>query len=228
MSLDLWISLGVVIIVSTIVFITGYRKIPAVGIIAAALIIGIFIWYRKQGLDAIGFFMPKNWLATILWSIGLGIGLSFVSTLVVEPIIERSTGQPINLDIFEKIRGNWKQLLVMLVTAWILAAFLEEMIFRGYLMSEIGNIIGRTGVFASIALLISAIVFGFAHWYQGRSGALTAAIMGLILGDIFIWSGYNLWMPIITHMVIDTIGLLLVYSNNDIRLKNLLWKENKK
>jgi uncharacterized protein len=228
MSLDLWISLGMVIIVSTIVFITGYRKIPAIGIVAAALIIGVFILYRKQGLDAIGFFTPINWLATILWSLGLGIGLSFVSALVIEPIIERSTGQPINLDVFEKIRENWKQLLIMLVTAWVLASFLEEMIFRGYLMSEIGNIIGRTGVFASIGLLISATVFGFAHWYQGRSGALTAAIMGLILGDIFIWSGYNLWMPIFTHMVIDTVGLLLVYSNNDIRLKNLLWKENKK
>jgi uncharacterized protein len=228
MSLDLWISLGVVIIVSTVVFITGYRKIPTIGIIAATIIIGLYIWYRKQGLNSIGFFMPKNWLATTLWSLGLGIGLSVVSTLVIEPIIEKSTGQPINLDIFNKIRGNWKQLLIMLLTAWILASFLEEMIFRGYLMSEIGNIIGRTGVFASIALLISAIVFGFAHWYQGRSGALTAAIMGLILGDIFIWSGYNLWMPILTHMVIDTIGLLLVYSNNDIRLKNLLWKENKK
>lgn len=123
------------------------------------------------------------------------------------------------------MRGNWKQLLITLAVAWILASFLEESIFRGFLISAPGSLLGKSGIFAFIILLISAVVFGLAHWYQGKSGALSTAIIGLLLGDIFIWSGNNLWMPVLTHGFIDTIGLILIYFNKDAGLKKILWKE---
>jgi membrane protease YdiL (CAAX protease family) len=109
--------------------------------------------------------------------------------------------------------------------AWILASFLEECIFRDSPMSALGSLISNSGAFASIGLLISAVVFGLARWYQGKSGATSTANIGLLLGDIFIWSGNNLWMPILMHGVKDTIGLILIYFNQDPSLKNLLWKE---
>jgi membrane protease YdiL (CAAX protease family) len=113
----------------------------------------------------------------------------------------------------------------MVTEAWFLASFLEESIFRGFLMSELGALIGKSGVFASIGLLFSAVVFGLAHWYQEKSGTISTTVIGFLLGDIFIWSGYNLWMPILTHGVIDTIGLILIYFDQDTGLKKLLWKE---
>ncbi|HTX91877.1 MAG TPA: CPBP family intramembrane glutamic endopeptidase [Anaerolineales bacterium] len=227
MSIAQWVSVGVMVIVSTVAFITAYRKRPVIGILAAAFVVLIFIWYRKQGLNVIGFVQPKSWLATGLWGVGLGMALYLLSTLVIDPFIESSTGKPTNLDFLDKIRGNWKQLLLGLLLAWVLTAFLAESIFRGFLMSEIGNILTRTGVFAAIGLLISAIVYGAAHWHRGESGILGAAILGLLLGDIFIWSGYNLWMPILAHAVLETISLILVFFNQDKFLKNMIWKEKK-
>ena len=77
--------------------------------------------------------------------------------------------QPHDLSILENMRSYWKQLLLMLALAWFLASFLEESIFRGVLMSALGSLIGKSGVFASIGLLISAVVFGLPHWYQEKT-----------------------------------------------------------
>jgi hypothetical protein len=213
------------VIVSAVVIITGIKKQPGIGIIVSVLVIGVAIGFNKLTVSDIGFAAPKNWLATVLWGIGLGVAITALSILIIETATEKIVGQPVDIKPFDRIRGNWKQLLLMLVVSWILAAFLEEVIFRGLLISELTRLIGQTGVWASIALLISAVVFGMAHWYQGKSGALGTAIIGLLLGDIFIWNGHNLWMLIIAHGVIDTIGLILIYLNKDLNLKKLLWKE---
>ena len=92
------------------------------------------------------------WLATILWSLGLGIVIAFVSTLVIEPVAEKMANQIHDLSFLENMRGNWKQLLLMLAVAWFLASFLEESIFRGDLVSVLGSLIGKSGVFPSIGL----------------------------------------------------------------------------
>jgi membrane protease YdiL (CAAX protease family) len=220
-----WFSFGLVVLITVIVVLAGIKKQPGIGIIIAVIILGVAIVLGKLKLGDIGFSAPKSWLTTILWSLGLGILVAFVSTLIIEPAAELIAGQPHDLSIFKKMRGNWRQFLLMLGMAWILASFLEESIFRGFLMSAIGSLIGNSGIFASIGLLISAVVFGLAHWYQGKSGAISSTIIGLLIGDIFIWSGYNLWMPILTHGVIDAIGLILIFLNKDAVLKKVLWKE---
>jgi membrane protease YdiL (CAAX protease family) len=161
----------------TVVILAGIKKQPGIGIILSVIILGVTIVIDKLKPSDIGFSAPKNWLATILWSLGLGIVIGFVSTLVIEPASEKMAGQPHDSSIVEKIRGNWKQLLLMLAVAWILASFLEEGIFRGFLMSTLGSLIVKNGIFASIGLLISAVAFGLAHWYQGKSGAIITALL---------------------------------------------------
>jgi membrane protease YdiL (CAAX protease family) len=104
----------------------------------------------------------------------------------------------------------------------VLVAFLEELVFRGYLMTQLSLVFGGNWLAAMLSLLISSIVFGLAHWYQGRSGALSTGLLGVILGGLFIWSGNNLWLPILTHGFIDTIGLGLIYLNLDVKLHRLI------
>jgi membrane protease YdiL (CAAX protease family) len=42
------------------------------------------------------------------------------------------------------------------------------------------------------------------------------------MGILFIWSGYNLWLPILTHGFIDTVGLTMIYLNADKKLKQMI------
>ena len=83
-----WFSLGLVALITAIVVLSGIKKQPGIGIILAVLILGVAIGFDKLKLSDIEFSASKSWLAIILWSLGLGMVIAFVSTLVIEPAAE--------------------------------------------------------------------------------------------------------------------------------------------
>jgi len=224
MGSDAIISLLVLVVVAAAVIFFGIKKQPGIGIISAILIIGVSLFLRGKSITSIGLQPPENWGATAFWSLGLGIVIALMSTAIIEPLTEKVTDQPHDLTVFDNMRGNLKLLIVWLLTSWVLASFLEEIIFRGYMMSELGSFTGKYGLGASINLLLSSTVFGLAHWYQGKSGALSTAIVGMLICNIFIWNDYNLWLPILTHGVINTVGLVLIYTELDGKIRKSIWK----
>ena len=60
----------------------------------------------------------------------------------------------------------------VVATVWILVTFAEEIIFRGDMMGDIAELIGTSKIALAVNLILSSILFGLAHWYQGRSDAL--------------------------------------------------------
>lgn len=56
-------------------------------------------------------------------------------------------------------------------------------------------------------------MFAFGHYYQGVTGMVDTGIFALILGGLYLYTGKNLWIPILAHGVNDTIGFLLIYFN---------------
>ena len=83
---------------------------------------------------------------------------------------------------FQAIHGNIKLLLLFLVLVWILAAFGEEMVWRGYLMNRVADLGRHTRLAWIISLFAVNLVFGTAHAYQGISGILDEGLMGILLG----------------------------------------------
>jgi len=213
------VSLGILILISTVIIITSFRRVPGIGVIAALVIIGVTVWLRGDGLIGLGFFPPENWGTTVLWSLLLGIGIQLASTVILEPFSDKVTKSTTDHSAFESLRGSLLNFLLILLTVWLLVAFVEEVIFRGYMMGEIAELIGTSKIALAVNLLVSSILFGMAHWYQGKSGALSTGIIGVVLGVLFIASGFNLWLPILTHGFIDTVGLFLIYVNADKILK---------
>ena len=213
------ISLLILIFVTAIILITSFRRVPGIGVVIALAIIGLLIWLRGDGLMGLGFFPPENWGMTILWSFLLGIAIQFGSTLLLEPFSDKVTNSRTDHSLFESLRGNLKNFLLLLVAVWVLVACLEEIIFRGYMMGDIAELFGTSKPALAVNLILTSILFGLAHWYQGRSGALSTGIIGAVLGILFITSGFNLWLPVLTHGFIDTIGLFLIYINADKFLK---------
>ena len=117
------------------------------------------------------------------------------------------------------LRGNLKALLTWLLIVWFLVAFIEEIIFRGFLMMELKKLLGDKPGTPYLNLFLTSIVFGLAHWYQGPSGIVTTGIVGFLLGWIFMRYGFNLWLPILAHGFVDTIGLSMIYFNADLWLE---------
>ncbi len=159
----------------------------------------------------VGLRLPTSWLTTIGLAILVGTGYQALDTLLIAPLLQRLTGEAINLSQFAGLRGNLTALIVFLAVAWTEAAFIEEMFFRGYLFNRLMDLFGRERLGIALTLIVQAILFGLGHTYQGLTGVLDTALAGLVLGLLYLQARRNLWLPILTHGIIDTTGFLLIY-----------------
>jgi hypothetical protein len=62
-----------------------------------------------------------------------------------------------------------------------------------------------------LALLSSSIIFGLVHWVEGPLGIVNTFAMGLLLGAVYLRSGRNLWITIITHGLANSIRFLFLF-----------------
>lgn len=178
------------------------------------LLIGwLSLWLRRSGWKNIGMSRPLNWRNTILAGVGIGILYQLFSIGVLIPVLHRLTNTSLDLNNFEALPGNVAQLAFWLLVGWTFAAFGEEMAYRGYLLNRFADLFGRTNFGWGIGIVISSIFFGLAHSYQGINGVIETFIFGVVTTCLYIISKRNLWLPIIVHGVIDTVGFLLIFFN---------------
>lgn len=95
--------------------------------------------------------------------------------------------------------------------SWTLAGFGEELVFRGYFMNRVADLVGANRAGWLISLIVVSILFGITHLYQGTSGIIVVTLTGLLLGALYLATGRNLWLPIIAHGVNDTVGFILIF-----------------
>ncbi len=131
----------------------------------------------------------------------------FWSVVVPAVFVEKTA----DISRFDSIRGNVGALVGTLVVVWLTAAFAEEVIFRGFLMGRLARLFGGSRLAWTASLLISSVLFGALHLYQGPAGVLGTGTAGLVLGLIYLVSGRNLWVCILTHGITDSISLVLIF-----------------
>ena len=107
---------------------------------------------------------------------------------------------------------------------WILTLFLLEHTAE---MGEILKLAGSGWGSLTLNILVTSTVFGLSHGYQGRSGIISTGIVGMVLALIFVLSDFNLWLVILTHGLIDTIGIALIAVEADKSIKNIIWRSEK-
>jgi membrane protease YdiL (CAAX protease family) len=153
----------------------------------------------------------RSWLTTIALGLMLGALLETFQLVIVQPFLSRLFGQEPDLALFRNLNGNLKLTLLFIVLAWTLAAFGEEMFWRGYLVNRVADVFGSRRHRWAIGLILTSAVFGLAHGYQGVTGWVEESLAGLLLGLIYLGTGRNLWLAIIAHGAVDTIDMILLY-----------------
>ena len=209
------ISVLLIVAVSALLVGTGLRKQPGIGAVASVLLIAGALWFRGDSPSAIGFAPPEDWGGTILLGFAYAVLLQLLAATLVGPLSEKLTGTEHDHSVFDGVRGNRRVLLRWLALVWTLVVFLEEGIFRGFLMTEIVKVAGTGPVALCFNALFTSVVFGLAHGYQNRSGMVSAGMVGLFLGALFIFEGFNLWLVIFVHGFVDTIGIVLIAAGAD-------------
>src|SRR3981081_3146368 len=172
-----------------------------------------WISLRLRGLrwKDVGFARPRSGAVAAGLGVLGGLCIEGIELLVTHPLLVRMIGKMPDLSGFLEVAGNLKLTLIFLLLTWTLAAFGEEMVYRGYLMNRVAGLFqgARPGWTAS--LVVISVVFGCAHIDQGSTGMIENAWDGLLLGALYLACGRNLTVPIIAHGVTDTVDILLMY-----------------
>ena len=95
--------------------------------------------------------------------------------------------------------------------AWLLvslsAGFCEEMIFRGYLLAQAKSLFAwlrwSREAAAAASVLLTAVLFGAMHMYQGVGGAAMVCVLGAVYAVVALKYG-NLRSLIVTHALQDS------------------------
>ena len=171
----------------------------------------ISLRWRGLGWRDVGLARPANWPRTIVIGVLCGIGMELLELFVTQPLLVKLTGKMPDFSDLGELHSNWKLLLLYLALTWTLAAFGEEMVYRGYLMNRVAGLFRSPKIAWTISFILVSFIFGLGHIDQGVTGQVENMIDGALLAAIFLASGCNLWAAIITHGVTDTVDLLLMY-----------------
>ena len=106
--------------------------------------------------------------------------------------------------ILSKMSLEWSWLSFLFGS--LLAGFCEEVLYRGFLF---GQLFRRAQWAFLPAALVSALIFGSMHLYQGDTWQEALGVFGITLagGLWFSWLyvrwNYNLWVPIFLHILMN-------------------------
>jgi CAAX protease family protein len=167
------------------------------------------LWIRNLGWSDVGLRRVAVW-PTILYALAASVGVLVAIRFPIAPLATLVTGDPVDLSALGE-PGDTRAFLVWLARAWTLAAFGEEMVFRGYLIRRVTDLTGDTVLGRVIAVAASSALFGFAHRYLGWGGIVATGMVGVVLAIIYLFGRKNLWILIICHGTADTIALSALY-----------------
>ena len=222
------VSVSLILVISTLLAITGIMGQPGLGIFPTLFIIGITLWRRRDRLSSLGYRRPENWWGVVARAFLYSLVIYVIATLFIEPLSEIATNTTHDYSKLDGIRGNWLAAVQLLFVVWIFVAVAEETIYRGFLMTELAKVIGHSHSSLVFSVLFSSLVFGLSHGYQSFSGVLSTGGIGALLAIVFVMRKFCIWEAIIAHGFIDTIGIILITTNGDLFIRQnflaAIWK----
>ena len=143
-----------------------YGSFSAVSLVLLLLLSSQSLWLRGLGWPEVGLRRPAAAWRTVLLAAAVSVALLLAIKIGIVPFAVLATRQPVDLSAFGE-PGDTRSFLAWLAEAWTLAAFGEEMVFRGYLIGRVSELMGNTRIGQVVAVTCSSVLFGFAHRYQG-------------------------------------------------------------
>jgi hypothetical protein len=154
---------------------------------------------------------PSSWRRTVLLALTASALRILLGGLVIHPLTAHFWAPAAGPAGSDEIQGHAFVALEWLLLVWTFAAFGEEIGYRGYLLTRAAEAGGLSGAAWWVAAFVSAVLFGYGHYYKGRSGILDSGVAGLILAAAFIVSRRNLWVCILAHGFIDTFAVVTAF-----------------
>jgi uncharacterized protein len=162
----------------------------------------------------LGLSFPSNWRRFLLIGVAAGIAMELLELFATQPLLVALTGKYPDLSDFHSLIGNVRLLLLLVAGSWIIAGVGEELVWRGYILNRVADLLGRGSLGWAVSIGIVSIVFGLAHSYQDWTGIIENSIDGALLALLYIACGRNLIAPILAHGITDTLDSLIIFSGH--------------
>ena len=151
---------------------------------------------------------------TVLNSLLIAVTLFMVFSVLIDPLLQNWLGE-YDLSSIDDIRGNFAGYIILMIVMWVFAAFGEELLFRGYYMKSLAELIGNNNTSWLLSALITSTYFGISHAYQGLIGVVSVFLWSFVISLLFIKNRNNLLLLVLIHGIYDSIGITLIYLNKD-------------
>lgn len=172
--------------------------------VSTLVVIFFLLWLQKERVGQLGV-TKRDWLKHILIGCAYGtvmfIALNVVLTSVLESFIPKP---PANGPSIMALFADSRNLIPMLLIGIFGGGFVEEL-ERVFQITRFEQWKGRTGL--TIGVVVSSIMFGAAHLYQGLAGAISIVVSGLAFSLLYLRRRSAL-EPIAAHAFSDVLAMV--------------------
>ncbi|MCI0490217.1 MAG: CPBP family intramembrane metalloprotease [Blastocatellia bacterium] len=157
------------------------------------------MWNSSQRpFDSLGLGLPLHWR---FWT-GLGVVLLAIAGLILQLRRIQNSEEARNqvrdqLQPVAEILPHDRTEMTRFTALSLTAGISEEILYRGFLIWYISQFAGLLP-----AVLLSSVLFGLGHIYQGLQGVIKTAAIGLFSALLYILTE-SLWVPMLLHAYVD-------------------------
>ena len=179
---------------------------------AAWLIVGWRPLFYIAPAPAEASWLQIGWVRYLLWTL-LALFVAGGLLPIVIAAWKKLMGRPRKYASAEALKSMaWFLPATWVERRWfgyvcVTAGICEETLFRGFLLHYLHAFPWSLNL--TLALLVSAIIFGLQHLYQGVAEAIQSGVIGLLMGVLFLLTG-NLLTPMIVHAALDLRMLVIL------------------
>lgn len=176
--------------------------IPAVVIVVLA---ALSLLVRRRDPSSLGFHRVSRPWRLVTQMAAFAVAWTLLNVAVLIPVTNHLSGARQDVSAFADLEGDLGLLALYLSASWVLAAFCEEVAFRGYLLTRLEDVLGPGRLQQLTGVLGTSLLFGMLHTEQGIVGVVVAALAGAVF-CVLRYRYRTLWAPILAHGFDDTIG----------------------
>jgi membrane protease YdiL (CAAX protease family) len=172
-----------------------------------AILAGALPALARRPLSALGIRAPR-W-SDLAWGIGGAVSMLIAASVVavVEESVFHLKADEVQVHLLRQAHGSL--LAGFAFIACVGAPVFEELTFRGFVFNALLRYMP-----ASVAVVVSAAVFGLAHFAPGNAGAIVPLIAGgAVLAFVYYRSG-SLVASMVTHSLFNAFTVVAVASGH--------------
>jgi membrane protease YdiL (CAAX protease family) len=201
-----WKLLAAVEAVAAVVTVVLDLLLPTLVLLTMA---ALSLLVRRERLGSLGLHM-KGGSGLVLKMLAFAALWSVFQLGVTMPVANHLSGEEQDLSAFDGLEGDLGMLAGLLVLSWTLAAFGEELAYRGYLLTRLREALGGGRAGLLVGVVVSSVLFGLGHTEQGLIGVVIVTLDAIAWSALRVHYG-TLWASVLAHGFNNTIGFVAFF-----------------